>query len=113
AAVDAAVRREGGKIVLLMRLSPVFPFNLLNYMFGLTGVGFWRYLLASWAGMLPATFLYVQLGFAGRVAAGAATTDEGVQMSTALIWGAGLVATALLTWYLTRLASRALKAASG
>ena len=53
AAIDEAVGREGFKIVLLTRLSPVFPFNLLNYAFGLTRVRFRSYALASWIGMLP------------------------------------------------------------
>ena len=61
-AVDEAVAREGWKIVALTRFSPLFPFNLLNYAFGLTNVGVRDYVLASWAGTLPGTILYVYLG---------------------------------------------------
>src|SRR5579862_7550647 len=62
AAIDKAVGREGWKIVLLTRLSPVFPFNLLNYAFGLTRVRLRDYVLASWTGTLPGTILYVYVG---------------------------------------------------
>jgi len=108
AAVDTAVGRAGGRIVLLTRLSPLFPYNLLNYLFGLTRVGFWSYLLASWIGMLPGTLLYVYLGVAGRAAA---LTSVGPGIGNgweAIFWGVGLLATALLTYTLTRLARRAL-----
>jgi uncharacterized membrane protein YdjX (TVP38/TMEM64 family) len=62
AAVDEAVGRQGFKIVALLRLSPLFPFNLLNYALGLTKVRLRDYVLASWLGMLPGTALYVYLG---------------------------------------------------
>ena len=54
-AIDAAVGRNGWKIVGLARLSPLLPFNLLNYAFGITGVSLRDYLLASWIGMMPGT----------------------------------------------------------
>ena len=61
-AIDEAVAREGWKIVLLTRLSPVFPFNLLNYAFGLTRVSLKHYFFASWLGMIPGTMMYVYIG---------------------------------------------------
>lgn len=61
-AIDEAVGRQGFKMVLLTRLSPIFPFNLPNYAFGLTHVRFGAYVLASWIGMMPGTVLYVYLG---------------------------------------------------
>ncbi len=64
-ALDEAVAREGWKIVALMRLSPAFPFNLLNYAFGVTRVSLRDYVLASWIGMLPGTLMYVYLGSRG------------------------------------------------
>ena len=66
AAVDEAVGREGFKIVLLLRLSPVFPFNFLNYALGLTKVSFGKYALASLLGMLPGGLMYVYFGSAAR-----------------------------------------------
>jgi uncharacterized membrane protein YdjX (TVP38/TMEM64 family) len=61
-AIDTAVANEGFKVVLLTRLSPVLPFNLLNFAFGLTKVSFRDYLLASWIGMLPGAVLYICVG---------------------------------------------------
>ena len=113
AAVDEAVGREGAKIVLLLRLSPVFPFNLLNYLLGLTSVRFWPYVLASWVGMLPGTLLYVYLGYAGRTGlAAAAGGGEGDTLRYVYL-GLGLVATLGVTIYVTRLARRALRQAAG
>jgi len=61
-AIDEAVAREGWKIVGLTRLSPVFPFNLLNYAYGITKVSLRDYFLASWIGMMPGTIMYVYMG---------------------------------------------------
>ena len=61
-AIDAAVAREGWKIVLLTRLSPAFPFVLLNYAYALTRVSLRHYVLASWIGMMPGIVLYTYLG---------------------------------------------------
>ena len=75
-AVDRAVESQGWRVVALTRLSPVLPFNLQNYFYGLTGVSFWHYTLASLFAMLPGTLLYVYIGVAGaelaEVASGAA-----------------------------------------
>ncbi len=69
AAIDRAVGQKGWPIVFLLRLSPLVPFVLSNYFYGLTAIRFWPYVLASWIGMLPLTFLYVSFGVAGREAA--------------------------------------------
>jgi pyruvate/2-oxoglutarate dehydrogenase complex dihydrolipoamide dehydrogenase (E3) component/uncharacterized membrane protein YdjX (TVP38/TMEM64 family) len=112
AAIDRAVGREGLKIVLLTRLSPVFPFNLLNYAFGLTTVSLRDYLFGSLVGMLPGTVMYVYLGSlitslselsAGRTSGG--TTQQ-------IFYFAGLAATVLVTLYVTRVARRALAEAT-
>jgi uncharacterized membrane protein YdjX (TVP38/TMEM64 family) len=68
AALDRAVAAEGWKIVGLTRLSPAFPFTLLNYAFGLTRVSLRDYVLASWIGMMPGTVMYVYLGSLARAA---------------------------------------------
>ena len=57
--LDELTRKKGGVIVALTRLIPLFPFNLLNYGFGLTHVKFSTYVLCSWLCMLPGTVLYV------------------------------------------------------
>lgn len=109
AAIDEAVGRDGFKIVLLLRLSPIFPYNLLNYALGLTSVRLGDYLLASFLGMLPGTILYVYLGSlvssVGELIDGG--QPRGGPAQSALYWG-GLVATVLATWLVTRIARRAL-----
>jgi uncharacterized membrane protein YdjX (TVP38/TMEM64 family) len=57
--LDRLTREHGEIIVAITRLVPLFPFNLLNYGFGLTGVPFWTYVFWSWLCMLPGTVLYV------------------------------------------------------
>jgi uncharacterized membrane protein YdjX (TVP38/TMEM64 family) len=107
-AVDRAVAREGWKIVGLTRLSPLFPFNLLNYALGLTRIPLRHYVLASWAGMLPGTVMYVYLG---SVAGELAALGAGRPARTPAEWtlaAVGLVATVAVTAYVTRLARRAL-----
>jgi uncharacterized membrane protein YdjX (TVP38/TMEM64 family) len=107
-AVDEAVAREGWKIVGLTRLSPVFPFNLLNYAYGLTRVSLRDYFFASWIGMLPGTVMYVYLGsLAGdlaRLGAGEHTRSAGEWS----LYGVGLAATVAVTVYVTRIARGAL-----
>jgi uncharacterized membrane protein YdjX (TVP38/TMEM64 family) len=104
AAIDRAVADEGWKIVFLTRLSPVFPFTLLNYAFGLTHVKLSHYVLASWIGMMPGTVMYVYLGSLVNVGAGhrQRTTGEWA------LYGVGLLATIVVTVFVTRLAKKAL-----
>src|ERR1041385_7294427 len=66
--IDNAIGKEGAKLIFLLRLSPVIPFNLSNYFYGLTSVKFWPYVFASWIGMIPGPFLYVYIGVAGPAA---------------------------------------------
>ena len=112
AAVDRAIGREGFKIVLLLRLSPVFPFNLLNYSLGLTKVRFADYLAAS-IGMLPGTLLYtwsgVVVGDVIRLAGGGGP-ERGPAYYTVVVLG--LAATIAVTTLVTRTARRALSEAT-
>lgn len=111
-AIDRAVGREGFKIVLLTRLSPIFPFNLLNYAYGITDVRLGSYVLASWIGMLPGTVLYVYLGSAAQnlAALGAGRIEGGATRQ--ILFAAGLLATIAVTVYVTRVARRALNEAA-
>ena len=112
-AIDHAVGREGLKIVFLLRLSPVFPFNLLNYALGLTNVRFTDYFIAC-LGMIPGTLLYIYYGkLAGDVArlAGGTAVDRGAEYYAVLLLG--LVATVVATTIVTRTARRALQEATG
>ena len=107
-AIDEAVAREGWKIVGLTRLSPVFPFNLLNYAYGLTRVSLRDYFFASWIGMMPATVMYVYIGsLAGEIAK---IGGEGRSRTPAewALYIVGLIATAAVTVYITRIARAAL-----
>ena len=107
AAIDKAVGREGWKIVLLTRLSPVFPFNLLNYAFGLTAVTLRDYALATWIGITPGTVLYVYIGsLGGNLATAGNSHRTPAQWALNIV---GLGATVAVAVYASRIASRALK----
>lgn len=113
-AVDAAIAQEGLKIVFLTRLSPVFPFNLLNYVFGITCVSLKDYMIGS-LGMIPVTFLYVYFGsLVGDVAALHMPLDmpEDADLPMLMVhWGIkllGLLATIAVTVQITRIARRSL-----
>jgi len=112
-AIDRAVEKEGFKFVFLTRLSPIFPFNLLNYAFGLTKVPLWKYVLASWIGMIPGTVMYVYIGsgLESLVAVGAGATGEKTTAERVLFW-VGLVATVLVATVVTTIARRALRDAT-
>jgi uncharacterized membrane protein YdjX (TVP38/TMEM64 family) len=110
--IDSAIADRGAKLIFLLRLSPVIPFNLSNYFYGLTGVRFWPYVLASWIGMMPGTFLYVYIGTAGKAAVAAAAGGEAVkhgwQYWTFL--SVGFAATIIATMWVTKIARGALQA---
>jgi uncharacterized membrane protein YdjX (TVP38/TMEM64 family) len=104
AAIDRAVAAEGWKVVFLTRLSPVFPFTLLNYAFGLSQVKVGHYVLASWIGMLPGTVMYVYLGSLAQAASGGRSRTTGEW----ILYGVGLLATVGVTLFVTRIARKAL-----
>lgn len=112
AAVDEAVGREGFKIVALLRLSPMFPFNVLNYALGLTRVRLRDFVVASWLGMLPGTVLYVYLGSLLTSVNDVLTGGSPARPAAAswLYW-LGLVATLGVAVLVTRTARQALATA--
>lgn len=103
-AVDRAIAREGAKIVVLVRLSAVFPFLFVNYAFGLTGIGLVPYVVATFVGIIPATIAFVWLG-----AAGAAVATQQNARSAITVIGA-LIALGV-SIYVGRIAARAIKRA--
>lgn len=109
-AIDKAIGENGFKVVTLLRLSPLLPFSLGNYLYGLTSVKFLPYVLGSWLGMLPGTWAYVSAGAFGR-----AIIQEESELSSLggnnqlLTLGLGLLATALAATYVTKLAKDAVK----
>jgi uncharacterized membrane protein YdjX (TVP38/TMEM64 family) len=109
AAAEGAVATKGRRIVFLLRLSPVVPFNFLNYALGLTTISLWDFVIAG-AGSLPGEFMYA---YWGRVSGEAlALADETAAPKTASYYAflaAGLVATLTATALVTRTARRALR----
>jgi uncharacterized membrane protein YdjX (TVP38/TMEM64 family) len=101
-AADKAVRKEGWKVVALLRLSPLVPFGLQNYFFGVTSVKLIHFMAATAFGIMPATLLYLFLGATGRAALG-----EGDAGKWALV-GIGIVATLIATWLVGRATRRKL-----
>lgn len=110
-AIDNAVKRDGWKIVLLSRLSPIFPFNLLNYAFGVTQISLKDYILGS-LGMIPGTLMYVYLGSLAsdltKLDMSNYPTTRETQILQWVIRIIGLIATIAVMIYMTRLAKKAL-----
>ncbi|MBW4613494.1 MAG: TVP38/TMEM64 family protein [Desmonostoc vinosum HA7617-LM4] len=110
-AINLAVTKEGWKIVLLTRLSPIFPFNLLNYAFGVTQVSLRDYILGS-IGIVPGTVMYVYIGsLAGNLAminSTHQTTNAEAQIWQWVMQVIGLIATVAVTIYVTKVAQKAL-----
>ncbi|GAX36356.1 TVP38/TMEM64 family protein [Nodularia sp. NIES-3585] len=111
-AIDLAVAKEGWKIVLLTRLCPIFPFNLLNYAFGVTQVSLKDYILGSF-GIIPGTVMYVYMGsLAGDLAmlnAANQPTNPQAQIWQWVMQIIGLIATIAITIYMTKIAQKALR----
>lgn len=108
-AIDKAIGENGFKVVTLLRLSPLLPFSLGNYLYGLTSVKFIPYVLGSWLGMLPGTWAYVSAGAFGRAII-QDETEIGLGGNNQLLTlGIGLLVTAVAATYVTRLAKDAVK----
>jgi len=111
-AIDKAIGHEGLKLVFLLRLSPIIPFNILNYALGLSTIPLLQYFFASWIGMIPGTFMYIYIGVAvGNLAdifAGNTNKDNTLQLVYLII---GLVATLIAVIIISIIAKRAIKKA--
>jgi uncharacterized membrane protein YdjX (TVP38/TMEM64 family) len=108
-ALDRAMVKDSFRLILLLRLSPLIPFNVLNYALGLSNVNLRRYVVASFVGMLPGTWLYVYLGSLARTAAGLTDASRGGGPQRLALTIAGLVATVVVVVLVTRSARRALE----
>ena len=109
-AIDAAVGEGGWKVVGLLRLSPVVPYSIGNYLFGLTPVRLVPYALASFFGMMPGTLLYVYIGsLATEAATGGGDGGDNTGVLKWVLYGVGLLATIAVTVYLTHLARKKLR----
>ena len=110
-AVEQAVSREGLKLVLLTRLSPAFPFSLLNLAYGLSEVSLRDYTLGL-IGIIPGTILFCGLGaLAGDVARFGDVLSGEADPFTWTLRVVGIAATVASVWLVGRAAQRALKAA--
>jgi uncharacterized membrane protein YdjX (TVP38/TMEM64 family) len=107
AAIDQAIGKNGWKIVGLLRLSPLIPFNLSNYFYGITSISFGAYVLVSAIGMIPGTLLYAYLGAIGQ--AGVSGGTAGHSKWQYVLLGVGLIATIAVTILVSRIARNALK----
>lgn len=112
-ALDEAVAREGWKMVLLVRLCPIFPFPVTNYGFGITRVSLKEYVLASWIGMLPAMVVLVYIGSLAGSLANLGTRGRARTPLEWALYAAGLLMAVVVTVYLTRIAKRALAEKTG
>ena len=107
AAIDQAIGRQGWKIVGLLRLSPLIPFNLSNYFYGITSIRFIEYVAVSAIGMIPGTLLYAYLGAIGQASVSGGATQHSKWQYVLL--GIGLIATIAVTILVSRIARNALK----
>jgi len=110
--LDVAVAEQGFKIVMLTRFSPILPFGLLNYAFGLTKVRVRDFILASWIGMFPGTVLYVSIGSAAKSLSDIAAGRSEGGIAQKVFFAVGLLATLAVTIVINRIARKALKDAS-
>jgi uncharacterized membrane protein YdjX (TVP38/TMEM64 family) len=106
-AIDDAIGKDGWKIIGLLRLSPLIPFNFSNYFYGITSVSFKAYVAISVIGMLPGTLLYAYLGAIGK--AGVTSGASPHSMWQYVFLGIGLIATIAVTILVSRIARKALK----
>ncbi|MDQ5857837.1 MAG: VTT domain-containing protein [Acidobacteriota bacterium] len=108
-AVDRAIAKNGWKVVLLLRISPFFPYTIANYLYGLTAVRFVPYVLATAVGILPMIAIYVSIGAAGREAVEAAAGGGPGSAAEWIVFAAGVACTIVAAVMITRGAKRELE----
>jgi len=92
--IDRAVGKEGFKVILLLRLSPLFPFSLSNYLYGVTSVKFWPYFFGTMLGFAPGTLAYVYTGEIGKaLTLGSGTAEPWYVYAGGLVLLSGIVKT--------------------
>jgi len=106
AAIDKAVAKEGFRVITLLRLSPLLPFALSNYLFGLTSVDLVSYVLGSWIGMFPGTLWYVSAGKLGGDLWSGGVSSSSWGIATGLAAGVGF--SVLTAGYIGRIVKGAL-----
>ena len=110
-AIDKAIENEGLKLTLLLRLSPLIPFNMFNYLMGITGVKFKDYCIGS-CGMIPGTLVYVFIGTSiasiADIASGNTGEDEGNKVLVLVLFIVGSVLACVGIVYVSIVAKRQL-----
>jgi uncharacterized membrane protein YdjX (TVP38/TMEM64 family) len=106
-AVDRAIAKSGWKVALMLRISPILPYTIANYLYGLTAIKFLPYMVSTAIGIIPMVSVYVSIGAAGRQAALAAA---GGHQSKAewIVLGVGIVVTVVAAILIARGAKREL-----
>ena len=107
-ALDAAVGKQGWKIIFLSQIHPLFPTSLLNYLYGVTSIRFWPCMLWIGLGQLPGLFLYAYLGTLAQLGIKLAKGTTHPLPIEYGIWFGGLLLTILVTTALGHLALRLL-----
>lgn len=107
-ALDAAIQRQGWKIIFLSQVHPLFPTSLLNYLYGVTSIRFWPCMLWIALGQLPGLFLYAYLGTLAQLGIRLLRGKSHPYPVEYVIWFGGLVLTIVVTTALGRLALRML-----
>lgn len=109
-ALDQAITREAFTLVLLLRLSPLVPFDALNYALSLSGISLKRFLAATLVGEIPGAWLYVYLGSLVTTAAQLSSGSTPQSPLRTLFYAAGFLATIAVVVVTGRIAKRALAA---
>jgi uncharacterized membrane protein YdjX (TVP38/TMEM64 family) len=107
-AIDRMVGRRGFRIVLLVRLSPLFPIDLTNYALGLTRIPLGQYVMATWLGKLPGGLVCAYVGSAAKSATELAAGRLQVGVAEEVVFALGLVVTIVAVVVLTQMARRAI-----
>ena len=108
--IDAAIGREGWKIVALLRFVPM-PFGIANYAYGLTAIRFWPYLLASIIAIIPANTFLIWLGATAQAGLAAASGAERPRHpGEYVLLGVGIVAAFFALRHITKIARTAVAA---
>lgn len=107
-AVAIAIQKSGFKIVLLLRLVPLLPFNMLNYLLSVTPVNLGAYILATWLGMMPITFAFVYVGTTLKDLSDVTHDWNEVSAARLVLIGLGLIVSVVLITSIMRIAKASL-----
>jgi uncharacterized membrane protein YdjX (TVP38/TMEM64 family) len=105
-AIDKAVSEDGLKITLLLRLSPLIPFGINNYMCGCTRMKVWQFVVGTFFGVLPGTTVYCHMGAMGKM-----VSEGGTTVVQKVLMGVGFAAALYVIHLINGIATKALKEA--